>query len=196
MNDSHLKTFVTTEALAENQTDYKCKIIDLRDFEKFKSGHINGSIHIDNNIFAKQNEEGINILPDKNSLIQALQEKGINKEDHLVLVDDVFNLNCSLAAWTLHYFGFYNVNLLDGAFAKWLKEERELTNEVFSYPSGDINFEEENEDILVTKDDILMNINSEDILYVDNRSEYPLRFEQNGGNIPGAIHYWYLDLFK
>jgi len=196
MNDSHFGTFVTTEALAENLVDHKYKIIDLREIEKFENGHIETSIHIDNSVFAHQNNEGINVLPNRETLISVLQEKGINKKDNLVLIDDVFNLNCSLAAWTLHYYDFFNVNLLDGAFAKWIKEERKLTTDISEYPSGNISFDEENESILATKDDILMNINSENILFVDNRSEYAIQFEQQGGNIPGAIHYWYLDLFK
>ncbi|MCE7741425.1 MAG: hypothetical protein GOP50_03115, partial [Candidatus Heimdallarchaeota archaeon] len=116
--------------------------------------------------------------------------------DKLILVDDVFNLNCSLAAWTLHYFGFIKVILLDGAYSKWEKEINELTTELVEFEKGNIELTEINGSILITKDEILMSIQSGKFTFVDNRSEYALLLDQQGGNIPGAIHFWYLDLFE
>jgi thiosulfate/3-mercaptopyruvate sulfurtransferase len=196
MNDNYIETFVTTDYLAKNIKTNEYKIIDLRDYVKYEEGHIKGAVHINNNIFAQQNEDGLNILPKEEILLLNLREKGINSSDKLILVDDVFNLNCSLAAWTLHYFGFFNVNLLDGALAKWEEENLPLTKEIPEVTKGNISFKVENPNILITKDEILMNMNSEDIIYVDNRSEYALVLDQQGGNIPGAIHHWYLDLFE
>ena len=196
MNEDCTKTFISTECLAKYKNEAKYKIIDLRETEKYQKSHIKGAIHIDNNIFVFHNEEGINELPDKNLLEITLRKKGINKDDHLILVDDVFNLNCSLAAWTLNYYGFTNIKLLDGALARWEKEKRPLTEEVLDYPTGEIELTKLNKEILIEKDEILMNINSEDILFVDNRTEYAISHDQQGGNIPGAVHYWYLDIFK
>ncbi|MHA2255948.1 MAG: sulfurtransferase [Candidatus Heimdallarchaeaceae archaeon] len=196
MSENRIETFVTTEYLAKNLENREYKVVDLREYEKYEKGHIIGSVHINNSIFAQQNEDGLNILPKEEILLVNLREKGINSNDKLILVDDVFNLNCSLAAWTLHYFGFFNVNLLDGALAKWEEENLPLTTEIPEFPKGDISFKVENPNILITKDEILININSNDITYVDNRSEYALVLDQQGGNIPGAIHHWYLDLFE
>jgi thiosulfate/3-mercaptopyruvate sulfurtransferase len=196
MSENHIETFVTTQYLAEHLESRNYKVIDLRDYEKYEKEHIKGSVHINNSIFSQQNEDGLNILPKEEILLLNLREKGINSSDKLILVDDVFNLNCSLAAWTLHYFGFFNVNLLDGALAKWEKEKLPLTSDIPEVSKGNISFKVENPNILITKDEILMNINSNDIIYVDNRSEYALVLDQQGGNIPGAIHFWYLDLFE
>ncbi len=191
-----MQIFVSIPDLISNLTPENYKILDLREIQRFEKGHIKGSIHIDNNFFTLQNEDGINIIPDKEVLTDYLQEKGINCNDKIILVDDVFNLNCSLAAWTLHYFGFKNVILLDGAFSKWEKQINELTTEIIEFPRGDIILEERNADILISKDEILMNIHSDDFLFVDNRSEYALLLDQQGGNIPGAIHLWYLEVFE
>ncbi|MFW9853350.1 MAG: sulfurtransferase [Candidatus Thorarchaeota archaeon] len=196
MNRDYTTTFISTECLAKNIDNNKYKIIDLREIEKYQESHIKGSIHIDNSVFIFHNEEGINELPNKNLLEKTLKEKGINNDDTLILVDDVFNLNCSLAAWTLNYYGFTKIKLLDGALARWEKEERPLTDEVIEYPPGKIELKQVNEEILIEKDEILLNINSKDILFVDNRTEYAISYDQQGGNIPGAIHYWYLEIFK
>ena len=196
MKRNSIQTFLSTDFLAENLSNPNYKIVDLRDAEKFKRGHIQGSVHIDNDVFAKQDEDGLNTLPDREKLLSTLKSKGINKEDIIVFVDDVFNLNCSLAAWTLHYFGFFDVKLLDGAFAKWEIEKKPLTEEITTFSEGSIELKEENTNILITKDEILINYKSEDFLFVDNRSEYALILDQQGGNIPGAIHFWYLDIFE
>ena len=196
MKKKSIQTFISTDFLADNLSKSNFKVIDLRDAEKFKRGHIQGSVHLDNNIFAQQDEDGLNILPDRKILINSLQKNGINNNDTIVFVDDVFNLNCSLAAWTLHYFGNKNVKLLDGAYAKWEIEKKPLTTGKTKLSKGNIKLKEEEESILVTKDEILISINSEDFLFVDNRSEYALVLDQQGGNIPGAIHFWYLDIFE
>ena len=196
MNESCTSTFISTECLAKYLDNTKYKIVDLREIKKYQKSHIKGAIHINNEVFVFHNEEGINELPDKSLLEKTLQEKGISNDDYLILVDDVFNLNCSLAAWTLKYYGFENIQLLDGALAKWEKEKRPLTDEIKEYSPGELILAEENEEILIEKDEILMNIHSEDILFVDNRTEYAISYDQQGGNIPGAVHYWYLDIFK
>lgn len=196
MKRNSIQTFLSTDFVAENLSNPHYKIVDLRDAEKFKRGHIQGSVHIDNSVFAKQDEDGLNTLPDKEVLLGVLKEKGIDKKDIIVFVDDVFNLNCSLAAWTLHFYGFFEVKLLDGAFAKWEIEKKPLTSEITKFSKGSIELKEENSSILVTKDEILISYKSEDFLFVDNRSEYALILDQQGGNIPGAIHFWYLDIFE
>ena len=195
MSENHIMSFVSTDDLASKLSTNAYKVLDLRDINKFEKGHIKDSIHIDNQIFSHKDEDGINALPEREQLKAYLQEKGICNNDKLILVDDVFNLNCSLAAWTLHYFGFKDVILLDGAFSKWVCEEHELTTEVTETVKGDIKLDEEHDEILITKDDILMNVNSNKFLFVDNRSEYAMLMDQQGGNIPGAVHLWYLDLF-
>ncbi len=196
MNEKCTTTFISTECLAKYIDNTNYKIIDLREIEKYQKSHIKGAVHIDSSVFFFHNEEGINELPDKKFLEKKLREIGINSDDNLILVDDVFNLNCSLAAWTLNYYGFTNIKLLDGALARWEKEERPLTEEVIEYSLGKIELTKENEEILIAKDEILVNINSKEVLFVDNRTEYAISHDQQGGNIPGAVHYWYLDIFK
>ncbi len=196
MCGNSVHTFVSTEALLSLMTNSNCKILDLRDYSKFQKGHITGAIHIDNSIFVEQNEDGINVIPDCKIIANYLNQKGIKNEDILILVDDVFNLNCSIAAWTLHYFCFRNVILLDGAFSKWEKENNELSTEEIQLERGDFTLDKQDDTILISKEEIIMNLNSDDFIFVDNRSEYAILLDQQGGNIPGAIHFWYLDLFE
>ncbi|MCK5141185.1 MAG: hypothetical protein KAQ70_03245, partial [Candidatus Heimdallarchaeota archaeon] len=64
------------------------------------------------------------------------------------------------------------------------------------YPPGSIDFTVENPSICINKDEILMNIYSEDSTFVDNRSDYAIEYDQQGGIIPGAKQFFYLDIFE
>ena len=196
MTKNKISTFVSTDSLSDFLVDESHKILDLRTQEKFDQGHIAGSIHINSELFIKRNYEGINVVPDKEDILTVLREKGIKSDDVLILVDDVFNLNCSIAVWVFHYYGFFNVKLLDGALSKWEKENRFLTTEVTFYPPGNIDFASENSSIYITKDEILMSIYSEDCIFIDNRSEYAIDYDQQGGSIPEAKQFFYLDIFE
>ncbi len=196
MTKNKISTFVSTDCLSDFLVDESYMILDLRPQEKFDQGHIAGSIHINSELFLKRNDEGINVVPDKEVILTALREKGVNNNNILILVDDVFNLNCSIAVWVFHYYGFFNVKLLDGALSKWEMENRLLTTEATFYPPGNIDFTVENPSIYIKKDEILMNIYSEDCIFVDNRSEYAIDYDQQGGSIPGAKQFFYLDVFE
>jgi len=196
MTRNKISTFISTDFLSDLLVDKSYKILDLRIQEKFEKGHIAGSIHIDSELFIKRNDEGINVVPDKEVILTVLREKGVNNDDTLILVDDVFNLNCSIAVWVFHYYGFFNVKLLDGALSKWEEENRQLTTEKAFYPPGNIDFTAENPSICFTKDEILMSIYSEDCTFVDNRSDYAIEYDQQGGIIPGAKQFFYLNIFE
>ncbi|MCK4896792.1 MAG: hypothetical protein KAS47_08285, partial [Candidatus Heimdallarchaeota archaeon] len=72
----------------------------------------------------------------------------------------------------------------------------QLTTEIAFYPLGNIDFTVGNPSIYITKDEILMNIYSEDCTFVDNRSDYAIKYDQQGGIIPGAKQFFYLDIFE
>ncbi|MHA1400339.1 MAG: sulfurtransferase [Candidatus Heimdallarchaeaceae archaeon] len=195
MNQQCYLTFVTTDYLASLLNHKNLKILDLREYNKFESSHIPGSVYVDNSIFSSVNIEGYNEIPKREIVENALRQAGINSNDMIFLIDDVFNLNCSLAMWTLHYYGIKNAFLLDGALAKWQKEKRAMTKENTSTQKGNIKLKEENPSIFISKDEIMLNIYSDDFIFVDNRSEFALTMDQQGGSIPGAVHYWWMDMF-
>ena len=188
--------FISTDELSNILSNKTVKVIDLREPEKYLQGHIPQAINVDSNMFFSKTPDGFITLPDVGSLESYLRKKGINDKDTLVLVDDVFNLNCSLAAWIFHYYNHQNVMLLDGALTKWIIEKRPMTTETHEYEEGDINLTTRNEDILITRDELLMSIQSKEYLIVDNRSEYALESDNMGGKIPGAIHFWWMDAFE
>ncbi len=196
MNSNAPKIFVQCNQVYEHLNTDTFKILDLRDKSKFKKGHIPGAVHIESSAFISKNSQGYNSIIQKSDLEATLQAKGINNGDELILVDDVFNLSCSMAAWTLHYFDYTKLKIIDGALAKWEVENLPMTSKKTEVKRGNIQFTGKNDDILVTKDQILYNLTTDrNWIYVDNRSEYAMKLDSQGGYLPKAIHLWWMDLF-
>lgn len=192
----HMGYFISTDELHSILGHKSVKIIDLRDEEKYSSNHIPGSINANSDFFYARNTDGFISLPNPNFLENYLQNLGINASDKIVFVDDVFNLNCSLAAWMMLYFNHPNVMLLDGALTKWIIENKPMTTEISTYEKGTIKLSEPNENILITRDELLLSIQNSEYVIVDNRSEYAVTGDSMGGTIPGAIHFWWMEAFE
>lgn len=196
MSIEKIQTFVSTEWVASILDNKNFKIIDLRMKEKYEEAHIPGSVHIDSSVFIPKNEDGFNTLPDKKIVVNSLQEKGVNKENTIIFVDDVFNLNCSLATWSLHYFKFTNVKLIDGALAKWENENLPMGNNTLEIERGNFDLDGCNEEILITSDEILISLKLGNFTFVDNRSIYAIEMDNMGSNIPNSLQYWWMELFE
>lgn len=196
MSEEKIQTFVSTEWVASILNNRNYKIIDLRLKENYEEAHIPGSVHIDSSVFIRKNEDGFNILPNINDVANSLQEKGVNKENTIIFIDDVFNLNCSLATWSLHYFNFTNVKLIDGALAKWENENLPMGTNIHEIERGDFDLGCCNEEILINSDEILISLKTGNSTYVDNRSIYAIKMDKMGGNIPNSLHYWWMDMFE
>jgi len=196
MSEEKIQTFVSTEWVASILDNKNFKIIDLRLKEKYEEAHIPGSVHIDSSVFIPKNEDGFNTLPDKKVVINSLQEKGVNKENTIIFVDDVFNLNCSLATWSLHYYNFTNVKLIDGALAKWENENLPMGTNNHEIGRGDFDIDSCNEEIMITSDEILISLKVGNFTFIDNRSIYAIEMSNMGSNIPNSLKYWWMDMYE
>ncbi len=197
MTTKQSSIFLSTEELKNYIDNEDIKLLDVRLYDKYKEGHLPDSMWVDSNLFTKMNIEGYNEVPDKQLVEKVLQDIGINKGDKICLVDDVFNLNCSIIIWTLNFFGIKDVFLIDGALAKWKVEGRPITTEIKNNERrGDITLVEENYDILITRDEIILNMDSHDHIPLDTRSEFAVKMDQQGGTLPHAVHYWWMNFFE
>jgi len=196
MNLNPKAIFISTKKFEEETKQNNHKILDLREYSKYEEGHIANSVFIDSSIFSWKNIEGYNEIPPKEIVEQTLRQAGINEDDYIYLIDDVFNLNCSLAAWTLHYYGISNISLIDGALQKWIYEGKKLTKKIPNIEPGNIKIKNSNEEIFISRDEIMLNIYNENYVFVDNRSEFSRTMDSQGGSIPGSKFYWWMDLFE
>ena len=174
-----MKQLVTSEWLEKNIN--KVKILDAtwclptsgRNAEKeFKENHIKNSIFFDIDKNSKQNSSLPHMLPSNKEWENIVSNLGINNSDHIIIYDnsDVFS---SCRVWySFIYFGHDPelVSVLDGNFAKWLKENRAVSKEVIKISKT--NYEtKENSSMVINKSQVKKNILDKRFQLIDARSK-------------------------
>lgn len=112
-----------TAWLAENLSNPRVRIIDVRSEEKYIEGHITGAI---------------NLLPlaipgdveatDGIEFGQMLATRGISDQHIIVCYDDA-GPSAARLWWVLSYYGAQGARMLNGGITKWLLEEHSVTGE-------------------------------------------------------------------
>lgn len=167
------------------------KIVDVRS-RAYEDGHLPGAISLTTNLIHDPDADIGNKLIDAERFTDAIQAAGINQDDTVVIYDGGNALQASRLFYALEYYGKNNVKILDGGYAGWLTAGKEIEFEPANFDRGDF-VAVANEDRMADKDFILTNLDSEDIIFIDSRSEAEytgedLRNNAKGGHIPGAHH--------
>ena len=197
-------TLVSTQQLAASLPRWR--VFDCR-YDLFKSdlgeqqyreGHIPGALyaHLERDLSArKTGKNGRHPLPEPQDFEKWLEKTGLTPKDQAVCYDGG---NGSMAArlwWMLRWIGHQNVAVLDGGFAKWTKEAREVSIDVplftpLNYPI------KSRKDAAIGVD--FLNQNLKDLFLVDARAPARYRGEQEpidpaAGRIPGARNRFNVD---
>src|SRR5262245_2281195 len=141
-------TLVSTSELAANYQ--KWRVFDCRhDLAKpdlgeqqYKEGHIPGALfaHLDRDLSGrKTGKNGRHPLPDPQDFEKWLEKTGLTPKDQAVCYDAGPGSMAARLWWMLRWMGHDNVAVLDGGFARWVKEGRPVTLDVplftpFNYP--------------------------------------------------------------
>ena len=165
---------------------------------EYRKAHIPGAIfaHLDRDLSApKSGKNGRHPLPDPEVFAKFLSSKGISPGDHVVCYDAANGAMAARLWWLLRWMGHENVRVLDGGFAKWVKEGRPVTDEVPSYPPTTYP-DEIDEDRAVSVRGVWRNLNN--WLLLDARAPARWRGEQEpidpeAGRIPGAKNRFNMD---
>ena len=141
-------TLVSTAELAANLA--KWRVFDCRHDlanpdlgeSQYKAGHIPGALfaHLDRDLSGrKTGANGRHPLPNPQDFEKWLEHTGLTPSDQAVCYDAGPGSMAARLWWMLRWIGHDNVAVLDGGFAKWTKEGREVTPDVplftpFNYP--------------------------------------------------------------
>ena len=192
---AHPERLVTTEWLAANLGQPGLVVVESdEDVLLYDTGHIPGAVKVDwhtelNDPLTRDYVEGPRFA-------ELLGEKGIGREDTVVIYGDKNNWWAAYALWVFSLFGHEDVRLLDGGRAKWIAEGREVTRDAtdpkpVDYPV----IERDDHEIRAFKEDVLAHLGKP---LVDVRSpgeysgellhmpDYPQEGAVRGGHIPGA----------
>ena len=198
-------TIVSTDILAGN-IDASWAILDCRfDLQNEHWGHAQyREAHIPGAVYASLNDDlagprtgynGRHPLPPVEALAAAFGRFGIDQNTQVVVYDQDAGLYASRAWWSLRYLGHDAVALLDGGWAKWMREGRPTRGGDETRTS--VHFQARpRPDMHVNVEDVIARIGDGRTRLVDARGAE--RFEGRSepldrvaGHIPGAANHFY-----
>lgn len=197
-------TLVSTELLASHPDQWA--IVDCRfdlqreeaGREQYRAGHIPGAVYASLNDDLSATRTGTNgrhPLPSVDALAAAFGRFGIDRATQVVVYDQDSGLFASRLWWSLRYLGHDAVALLDGGWAKWVREGRPTRQgDESRRPAAFV--PAPRPELRVGIDDVIARLNDPRALLVDARG--PDRFEGRSetidpvaGHIPGATNHFY-----
>lgn len=138
-----LNTLVSTDELARHP---EWRVFDCRHDllkhelgeQQYRESHIPGAsfAHLDRDLSAPKNGvNGRHPLPDPTGFIAWLGTQGLKPADQIVAYDGGPGAMAARLWWMLRWVGHDAVAVLDGGYAKWVKEGRDVTATVPAYPA-------------------------------------------------------------
>lgn len=152
-------------------------------------GHIPGAVRIE---WDKDlNDPVTRDFIDGEQFAQLMSDRGISRDDTVVIYGDQSNWWASYTYWVFELFGHPDVRLLDGGRDAWMGEERDTSFAVPELPATDYPVvERDDEAIRALVDDLKTADTDKDLALVDVRSakEFAGATEISGtDNFPGAL---------
>ena len=119
--------FVSTEWV--NQHQEKLVLIDLSSQSSYQKFHLPNAIWV-NYAWLIRPQNGIALSGGVDYMVQVLSELGIKNEDHIVIYDDMGNLDASRLYWELKKLQHPKVSLMDGGTVAWILDGYKVTQTV------------------------------------------------------------------
>jgi thiosulfate/3-mercaptopyruvate sulfurtransferase len=138
-----LNTLVSTDELARHP---EWRVFDCRhdllkpelSEQQYRASHIPGAAfaNLDRDLSApKSGTNGRHPLPDPQVFIAWLGRQGLKPSDMIVAYDGGSGAMASRLWWMLRWVGHEAVTVLDGGYAKWVKEGRPVNAEIPAFPA-------------------------------------------------------------
>jgi thiosulfate/3-mercaptopyruvate sulfurtransferase len=193
---AHPERLVSTDWVAAHRADPGVVIVESdEDVLLYETGHIPGAVKID--WHTDLNDPVVRDYLDGEGFARLLSERGIARDDTIVVYGDKSNWWAAYALWVFTLFGHRDVRLMDGGRAKWLAEGRETTREATVRPRTEYPVVERvDTPIRALRDDVLAAIGHEPLVDVRSPQEYtgerthmpdyPEEGALRGGHIPTA----------
>jgi len=110
---------ISAKILNENINNYK--ILDTRDNDTYKAGHINTALNFPiSQTYAHMQENGK--LTDPFTMQDIVQNLGLDANDSLVIYDNGSFFDAARLFWALEVYGFKNVKLLNAGYKQWINK--------------------------------------------------------------------------
>ncbi|TSA18401.1 MAG: sulfurtransferase [Betaproteobacteria bacterium] len=200
-------TLVSTAELAAHLDDPAWAVFDCRHSlsepdsgaEDYAHAHIPGArfIHLDRDLSAPVNgTNGRHPLPDAQTFMRRLEAAGIDSSKQVVAYDAQTGVYAARLWWMLRWVGHEKVAVLDGGYAKWMREGHPQSAAV-PQPAP-ARFSGQPRAITADVEDVLRSLGRPGRILIDARAPDRFRGENEtldpvGGRIPGSINRCFRD---
>ena len=165
-------------------------LVDARDRDAFRHGHIEGAILYDPLRFGLRNAE--NNLNPAASISNNFGQAGMNADDHIVVYDKDGRI-AGFMAMVLEYVGAKNVSILKGGIEGWELSGYHLTQEIVKPTPKNFNGQAR-QDLIVNNGYVRNNLDRQNAIIVDVRdipqakglAKHPQA--SRAGRIPGSVN--------
>lgn len=191
---------VSTDWLAQHLNDRNVRVVAFAaSRDAYLKGHIPGAVFLSNDAL-RVRENAPTYLPTADAFARSMGELGITNTTRVIAYDDRGGLFAARLWYMLKIFGYDNVALLDGHFAKWTLEGRPVSTDVPSVTPTTFTVGAPNLAWVATADQVVKAIDQPGSRILDARTTgeiegRDLRGIKRGGNIPSSSALYWEDLF-
>ncbi len=183
---------VETEWIPASGSNPKLRLIDFgRNGADYQAGHIPGAAFMDRKAVWNKINGIPGMLPSVETMAAELEKAGVSNDSTVVIYDSNSGLWASRLFWALQYLGHADIHILNGGWAKWIRENRAVQTASYLPPRGKF-IPHIQPDLLATENWILENLNNPELQIIDTRSPREYAGEDvraaRGGHIPGAVN--------
>jgi thiosulfate/3-mercaptopyruvate sulfurtransferase len=184
------RLLVTTDWLADRLEDPGLRVIDMREEDEYRMGHIPEAVNVAVGDITST-IDGIPFEYDHQKVLETLNRIGLEPEMTVVIYDDLGMMSSGRLFWTLEYVGHEDVRVLHGGWNAWVADSQAITDEIPEINAGDYPIQIQPE-LLVNAEGVLARLDDPGVVLVDARSpqEYTgeVKLAARGGHIPGAVN--------
>jgi thiosulfate/3-mercaptopyruvate sulfurtransferase len=182
---------VDTGWLEEHLRDDNVRVVDMRD-EGYEGGHIEGAVRFGSwKSLVDADNEIDGYLLNKEKFEKAIGALGIDNNTTVIIYDEGKNLSSARLFYALEYYGHKQVKLLNGGFMAWLEDGKDISTENVAVEAKTFTATID-EELMSTKEEVGDLVGSDDVVFLDARSEKEYSGEdvraEKGGHIPGAVN--------
>jgi thiosulfate/3-mercaptopyruvate sulfurtransferase len=173
-------------------------VFDIRDVEDYQVEHLPGAVNVPDIFYylSETTPAGLDALHKK--FQELFSKAGLSSDKTAIVYEDCFDTRYGGSCrgyWLLSYLGHPNSGILDGGLKAWRDENLPLETKEFIPEPVEFTLNPQSQ-LIVTKDEMIKAIETQNIVLLDNRdkvewigessSPYGVDFAPRKGRIPGA----------
>ena len=180
--------------LQKHYKDSALVIIDVRDTDTYKKGHIKNAVNVP--VFEKLFYGKTMLIPPLSNLQELFSQAGINDKSEILVYGGTNPIWAARFYWISKVLGANNVGILKVSYGNWEKNQFKITTKEFK-PTYQNFIPNINNNYLKTKLDVLISLNKAYIIdgrppqfYIGEKS-HAKRYGhiENAINLPGSLTY-------